>query len=101
MNKDQVTGKIDQVTGKIKQGVGEAVNDQELADRGLVDQVKGAAKETWGNVKDATNKRPQDDANRTREKVSEKVDDLKNRSNEKIDSIKEQHRIHDHKDRTA
>ena len=53
MNKDQVAGKVDQVAGKVKQGVGEAVGNDNLANRGVADQVKGAAKETWGNVKDA------------------------------------------------
>ncbi|MHB8388965.1 MAG: CsbD family protein, partial [Acidobacteriaceae bacterium] len=55
MNKDQVEGKTDQVAGKIKQKVGEAVGNDNLANRGVADQVKGAAKETWGNVKDAAN----------------------------------------------
>lgn len=44
MNKDQVTGKADQVAGKIKQSVGEAVGNENLANRGVADQVKGAAK---------------------------------------------------------
>ena len=52
MNSEQVTGKFDQVAGKIKQAVGEAVGNQKLANSGTVDQVKGAAKETWGNTKD-------------------------------------------------
>ena len=53
MNKDQVTGKVEQAAGRVKQGVGEAIGNQKLANQGLADQVKGAAKETWGNVKDA------------------------------------------------
>jgi len=53
MNKDQVAGKVDQAVGKVKQGVGEAVGSQKLANQGLVDQAKGAAKETWGDTKDA------------------------------------------------
>jgi uncharacterized protein YjbJ (UPF0337 family) len=48
MNKDQVTGKIDQAVGKVKQNVGEAVGNDELANKGVLDQVKGAVKETWG-----------------------------------------------------
>ena len=42
MNKDQVTGKVEQAAGKIKQGVGEAVGNQNLANQGVADQVKGA-----------------------------------------------------------
>ena len=53
MNTDQVSGKFDQVKGKVKQGVGEAVGNQKLANEGVVDQVKGSAREVYGNVKDA------------------------------------------------
>lgn len=53
MNKDQVTGKVEQVAGRVKQEVGEIVGNQTLANQGVVEQVTGAARETWGNVKDA------------------------------------------------
>jgi uncharacterized protein YjbJ (UPF0337 family) len=53
MNKDQVTGKVEQAAGRVKQGVGETLGDQKLANQGVADQVKGAARETWGNAKDA------------------------------------------------
>ncbi|HZC43357.1 MAG TPA: CsbD family protein [Acidobacteriaceae bacterium] len=101
MNKDQVAGKVDQATGKVKQGVGEAVGNDDLANRGVADQVKGAAKETWGNVKDAANRTREEEAHDTRENISRKVEDVKNRTNEKIDAIKEQHRMNDASDRTA
>ncbi len=52
MNTEKIEGKFDQVAGKIKQSVGEAVGNQKLANSGVADQVKGAAKETWGNAKD-------------------------------------------------
>src|SRR5450631_4352753 len=52
MNKDQVSGKVEQAVGKVKQSVGEALSDEKLANQGVVDQAKGAAKETWGNAKD-------------------------------------------------
>jgi uncharacterized protein YjbJ (UPF0337 family) len=64
MNTEKVEGKFDQVVGKMKQGVGEAVGNDRLANSGVADQVKGAAKETWGNAKD-TAKVVHDDA-RTR-----------------------------------
>ena len=57
MNKDQIQGKVEQATGKIKQGVGEAVGNQDLANRGVADQTKGAVRETWGNAKDAAQQR--------------------------------------------
>ncbi len=101
MNKDQVAGKVDQVAGKVKQGVGEAVGNDDLANRGVADQVKGAAKETWGNVKDAANKSQEQQAHDTRENISRKVEDTKNRVNDKIDAIKEQHRMNEASNRTA
>jgi uncharacterized protein YjbJ (UPF0337 family) len=39
--------------GKVEQSVGERVGNQKLATKGVVNQVKGAAKETWGDAKDA------------------------------------------------
>ncbi len=101
MNNDQVSGKMDQVAGKIKQGVGEAVGNDNLANRGVADQAKGAAKETWGNVKDAANKNAADEAHDTRQTITDKVQNLKDNVNDKIDAAKEQHRINEAKNRTA
>ena len=53
MNKDQVSGKVEQAVGKAMQSVGEALGNDRLANQGVLDQAKGAAKETWGNTKDA------------------------------------------------
>ena len=53
MNKDQIHGKLDQAAGKVKQAVGEGLDDQKMANEGAVQQVKGAAEETWGKAKDA------------------------------------------------
>ena len=55
MNKEEISGKVDQVVGKVKQGIGEAIGNQKVANQGVIDQAKGAAKETWGNAKDAAN----------------------------------------------
>ncbi len=55
MNESNVGGKFDQIAGKIKQGVGEAFGNEKLADEGAGQEVKGHAKETWGNVKDTAN----------------------------------------------
>jgi uncharacterized protein YjbJ (UPF0337 family) len=101
MNKDQVAGKVDLVTGKVKQSVGEAVGNDKLANRGVADQVKGAAKETWGNIKDAVKQTPEQHHNDTRENISRNVENTKNRVNEKIDAIKEQHRAKEASNRTA
>ena len=55
MNTDKVEGKYDQVAGKIKQRVGEAFGNEKLANAGVAEQIKGAAKETWGHAKDTAN----------------------------------------------
>ncbi len=89
MNKDEIAGKADQVIGKVKQGVGEAVGNENLANRGVADQAKGAAKETWGNVKDVANKNASDDAHDTRHNISRKIEDVKDRVNEKVNSLKD------------
>jgi uncharacterized protein YjbJ (UPF0337 family) len=52
MNKEQIGGKIDEVKRRGKQSVGEAVDDQVLTNERVVDQVKGAVKETWDSVKE-------------------------------------------------
>jgi uncharacterized protein YjbJ (UPF0337 family) len=63
-----------------------------MANSGMADQVKGAAKETWGNAKDAVNENAEAHkresemrTNQARENLSEKVQDTKDRVNEKID----------------
>ena len=53
MNESKVEGFFDKAKGKIKEAVGDTFNDQSLANSGAADQVKGNAKETWGNVKDS------------------------------------------------
>jgi uncharacterized protein YjbJ (UPF0337 family) len=100
-----VTGKADQVAGRVKQGVGEAVGNQKLANQGVADQVKGAAKETWGNAKDAagvTADRHQTEAelraNDARAGVRQKVNDVREDINDRIDAHKAEER---NKARTA
>ncbi|HYK37358.1 CsbD family protein [Alloacidobacterium sp.] len=92
MNKDQVSGKFDQATGKVKEKIGEAAGNQRLANKGLTDQIRGAAKETWGNAKDVAHQNAEEnrreaerDANASRERVANKVQDMKERVNERID----------------
>jgi uncharacterized protein YjbJ (UPF0337 family) len=95
MNKDQVTGKAEQVAGRIKQGVGETFGNQTLANQGVADQVKGAAKETWGNAKDAAavtkdrhRQEAEQKANDARADVRQRVEDVHDTVNEKIDAHK-------------
>jgi uncharacterized protein YjbJ (UPF0337 family) len=98
MNKDQVAGKITQAVGKVEQSVGESVGSQKLANRGVVNQAKGAAKETWGDAKDAAKqiheshkKTASAKAARSREKISQKVDVAKGKAKGKIAEFKERH----------
>jgi uncharacterized protein YjbJ (UPF0337 family) len=99
MDKDQVSGKFEQGVGKAKEKLGEAVGNQKLANQGVADQVKGAAKETWGNAKDAartTHDRhaaeTEDAANTHREHFTDKVAEMKKKANEKIDDFKDRER---------
>jgi uncharacterized protein YjbJ (UPF0337 family) len=99
MNSDQVKGKANQVVGKVKQGAGELTGNDRLANKGVVDQAKGAVQETWGNVKDAVHEtgktheaERQHKANETRDNISHKVENAKNNANEKIDNLKDQQR---------
>ncbi len=53
MNDSHIHGTLDEAKGKIKQAFGEATGDQETANSGAFDQIKGHAEQTWGNIKDA------------------------------------------------
>jgi uncharacterized protein YjbJ (UPF0337 family) len=98
VNEDQVFGKIQQAVGRVKQGVGETLGNEKLVNQGVVDQVKGAAKETWGNAKDAAKEVQQshqtvatDKAYERRNKISQSVQNAKEKANEKIDELKVTH----------
>jgi uncharacterized protein YjbJ (UPF0337 family) len=105
MTRDQVAGKVEHAMGHVKQAIGEAIGNQKLANEGVGEQVKGAARETWGNVKDAANvdanrheRDAQYSANDVRSSVSAKIDQLHDKVNEKIDAHKTKERL---KDKTA
>lgn len=92
MNKDQVGGKVEQVTGHIKEKIGDAVGNQKMANEGMADQVKGAAKETWGKAKEAAHDIEErhrhelaQKAASTREKVVGSVKDLKDKIKTDLD----------------
>ena len=109
MNKDTVQGSIEQVAGKVKQAFGEATGNQKVANSGAAEQVKGAARETWGHTKDAvsdvaTTKRTEadihaerakldaeDKAHNLREKVTSTAQNVKDSVVEKLDDIKRKH----------
>jgi uncharacterized protein YjbJ (UPF0337 family) len=53
MDKEHVKGAIDDAVGKTEEAVGHAVGNKKLETQGKVDQVKGAAHNAAGDVKDA------------------------------------------------
>jgi uncharacterized protein YjbJ (UPF0337 family) len=99
MNKDELGGKADEIKGGAKQAAGEATGNQGLANEGVVDQAKGAVKQTWGNLKDAAaeaDKRRREDAERqaanARAGVRNTVEDIEQKVNQKIDAYTEKER---------
>ena len=51
MNKDELNGKGDQVKGKAKQAWGDLTNDQELHDEGVADESAGKVEEGFGKAR--------------------------------------------------
>jgi len=102
MNKSTVSGKFDEMKGKIKQGIGEATDNDRLANSGAMDQVKGNAKEAWGSTKDAArsasrnhdvaahpaDERIRDDKHDMRDKVTSMARDAKEAVKERTDDFK-------------
>jgi uncharacterized protein YjbJ (UPF0337 family) len=107
MNKEIVEGKLDKASGAIKQSIGETVGNQKLANAGVADQIKGAAKETWGKAKDVAadsrdnaaaetelkreslKQRVEDAAHNLRAKLVEETQHAKDTISEKLDEIRD------------
>ncbi len=53
MNGDTVKGVMQKIGGHVEEAAGALVGNQNLKDAGEEDQIKGGAREAWGNVKDA------------------------------------------------
>jgi uncharacterized protein YjbJ (UPF0337 family) len=83
----------------VKQTVGEAVGNQELANSGAADQIKGDAKQAWGGAKDAV-RRASDDAHanaesharEVRAKITSTAQKVKSAVNEKAEEFKQDHK---------
>jgi uncharacterized protein YjbJ (UPF0337 family) len=102
MDMDRISGKFDQAVGKVKQTVGDAVGNSRLANEGVADQVKGLAKDTWGNVKDAARTAQDRKAHETaqversnRRSVADGVAQMRDQVNAKIDDFKDRERAKD------
>jgi uncharacterized protein YjbJ (UPF0337 family) len=101
MNTEKVEGKFDQAKGKIKQSVGEAVGNDRLANSGVADQVKGAAKETWGHAKDAagaarndstTEVKTENTAHNVRESITDTARNVRDNVSDKMDEVRNDHK---------
>jgi len=99
MNRDTTEGKFDQFEGKVKQSVGEAIGNDKLANSGTADQVKGAAREAWGNAKDAASAASADahanaevQKHDVRAKIVSTAQNVKDSVNAKAEDIKLQHK---------
>ena len=85
MNKEKLEGKFDQIAGTVKQKIGEALDDQSLANSGVADQVKGAAKETYGNAKEVAADNRVDKADSARDRIVDTARNIKDNINAKLD----------------
>jgi len=61
MNKDELKGKVEQVKGQAKQTLGDLNNDPDLRDEGVADEAGGELREGFGKA---------------RRKVGEAVEDI-------------------------
>ena len=116
MNMDDLKGKVQSGFGKAESAVGGAIGSEGLKEAGAEDQLKGAAKETWGNAKDAVHTTADTAHDKAmdvshnasyeagtaqghvesgtasfRDKVVAGADNMKNDVNEKIDEYKATH----------
>ena len=57
MNKDQVKGRLKQAEGKVKEVTGKAVGNDNLKARGQVEKAAGKAQTSYGDLKDAVEKK--------------------------------------------
>jgi uncharacterized protein YjbJ (UPF0337 family) len=51
MNKNELDGKVDQLKGKAKQAWGDATNDPDTYDEGVADEVAGNVEEGFGKAR--------------------------------------------------
>ena len=51
MNNDELKGKVDKLKGQVKQEWGQATNDPDLHDEGVVDEASGTVQEGFGRAR--------------------------------------------------
>jgi len=96
MDLDQIKGKAQNAFGKAEHAVGDAVGSKDLSNAGLEDEVKGAGKETWGNVKDAAHTvasggkiDAEKHGDNLRDKISHGVEHVRESANTHLNNFKE------------
>ncbi|MEI9963479.1 MAG: CsbD family protein [Caulobacteraceae bacterium] len=57
MSKERIEGAAQKGVGEVKRAIGKVIGDPTLQAEGAADVVLGAAKETFGKVKDAVHKK--------------------------------------------
>jgi len=70
MDKDHIKGKMEDVAGRAERQAGEWTGDKKMQAEGLKHQIKGKARNSMGQVKDAAR-----DATRNRDVETEKTDE--------------------------
>lgn len=58
MNKDQSKGRVEEVKGKIKEVVGKATGNETLEFKGKIQNIKGQAQASYGDLKEDLKKTP-------------------------------------------
>lgn len=84
-----IKGKFDEVAGKVKQGVGEAFNDQSLANKGAGQEVKGHAEQAWGSVKEAAHDSAEDYKARKQPQAEGEAHDIREKITSTAQNVKE------------
>jgi uncharacterized protein YjbJ (UPF0337 family) len=56
MNKDQSSGLVNEVKGKVKEVAGKVVGNKELEHKGKIQNLKGKAQGSYGDVKEEIKK---------------------------------------------
>jgi uncharacterized protein YjbJ (UPF0337 family) len=97
---NKVKGKFDEVAGKVKQSFGEATHNDQLANKGAAQQVKGHAEQAWGSVKEAANTAVNSDrreashentAHDIREKITSTAQNVKNHVQDRAAELRAKH----------
>jgi uncharacterized protein YjbJ (UPF0337 family) len=93
-------GKFDEVAGKVKQSVGEAINNDKVANEGTAQQVKGHAEQAWGSVQESAHGKAADIKANHEADHNNKAHDVRESITSTAQNVKEkiQNALHSHDD---